>query len=297
MLRRQFLIAAGSLAVGAACLPRHAPAARRLDFDNPTDSLYAIVKLRGDTRPARVLQWYTGVLSLLLPGSMPMPVASYQGIVRTDWAPLDDGSYSYRMFDLGCFGDLETGDLNGSLINPATGERVQPTLVEDGPLERVFSERGIYVAARGAPPKDARLSLPWERAGDYVSVTQSFGFEYDNPLPPARYPELSSTPKVVQRSQFTFRGLVSDLEDDTSRARGETIMLVVSTIHPWLKMGRYSGFQQIQTVAQKIDNLDHVSPAYLRFLDHHRPDFLSAETPFIGAGNSFERYRRDRIEG
>ena len=158
MLRRQFLITVGALAAGAACLPRHAPAARRLDFDDPNDSLYAIVKLRGDTQPARVLQWYTGRLSLLLPGSMPMPVASYQGIVRTDWAPLEDGSYSYRMFDLGCFGDLETGELNGSLMNPVTGQRVRPTLVEDGPLERVFSTQGTYLAARGAPPADARLS-------------------------------------------------------------------------------------------------------------------------------------------
>ena len=170
---------------------------------------------------------------------MPVPVASYQGIVRTDWAPLADGGYSYRMFDLGCFGDLETGALAGPVKNPVTGESVTPTLIEDGPLERVFSINGIYNVARSAPKPEVRLSTALaRRAGDHVSVIQSFGFEYENPLPPSRYPELSSTETVVQRSQFTYRGRWSDLKDDRSRAPGETIMLVVSTIHPWLEDGR-----------------------------------------------------------
>lgn len=291
-IARRTVLVGGAAAVA---LPTRRSLARPLDLSDPEDSLHAIVKLRGDTKPARVLQWYTGTLTLLLPGEMPTPVASYQGMIRTDWAPLDDGSYSYRMFDLGCFGDLETGTLAGAITNPVTGRTVHPTLIEDGPLERIFSTRGIHSAARPLP-ESSRLSLPWAVAGDHVSVTQSFGFEYENPIPPERYPELSSTARVVQRSQFTYRGLRSDLEDDSTRARGETIMLVVSTIHPWLEMGRFPGFQQIHTVAQKVDSVAAASPAYRKFLERHRPDFLTADTPFTGAGNSFERYKRDRLK-
>ncbi len=293
--RRGILAGAAGLAGGLGSVSRTVAKGRRLDLSDPDDSLYAVVKLRGDVAGGRVLQWYTGELALLVPGRMPEPVASYQGVVRTDWTPRPDGAFDYRTFDLGYFGDPETGEAVDELTNPFTGEQVKPTLIEDGPIEFIYSSRGIYSEARGAPAPDRKFEIPWQRAGDRIWYTSSFGFEYPNPLPPAEYPELSATDTVVQRSRFIYRSRLSALEDASTRADAETHMLVVSTIHPWLRMGRHAGFQQIHTVSQKIDFVEETSPAWRSLMARVQPEFLTAETPFVGAGNSFERYKRERL--
>jgi len=293
--RRTALIT-GSAATAMAASTSRAQAARTLNLSTPKDCLYAVVKLRGDLSGKMALQWYTGVLSLLIPGKMPTPVCRYQGIIRSIWTPQPDGSFKYRTFDIGFFGDLQTGAPVQTLTNPLTGETVEPTQVRDGPIESVYSLNGVF--ANGATPDTSKtLSLPWIISGNDVWYNASFGFEYPNPLPPAQYPELSSTDTVVQRSQFTYKGRLSELQDEAlTSAPMETIMVVTSTIHPWLKMGRTPGFQHIQTFSHKIAKLEESSPAMQEFLAKNLPDYLTAHTPFNGAGNSFETYKRQRVE-
>ncbi|MDX2143843.1 MAG: DUF1838 family protein [Rhodospirillaceae bacterium] len=292
LARRTLLASSTALAVA-----RPASARRTLDLKTPEDCLYAVVKLRGDLSGKMVYQWYTGMLSLLVPGKMPAPVARYQGIIRTTWTPQADGSFKYRTFDLGFYGDLETGRAVNTLVNPITGETVEPTDVRDGPVESVYSVNGVF--RDGAKPDPTKtLSLPWVTANDQVWYGANLAFEYVNPLPPAQYPELSSTEKVMQRSIFTYKGRLSELEDDsTTSAPMETLMTVIATPHPWHKMGRIPGFGHIQTVSHKIARPEDAPPEVLDYIAKTMPDYLTAETPFIGAGNSFERYKRDRLGG
>jgi hypothetical protein len=116
-------------------------------------------------------------------------------------------------------------------------------------------------------------------------------------LPPAQYPKLSSSDKVVQRSQFTYKGRLSELEDESlTSAPMETIMVVTSTIHPWLMMGQMPGMQQIHTFSHKIAKVEDSSKEMQEFLAKTMPDYLTKETPFEGVGNSFEAYKRQRID-
>jgi hypothetical protein len=242
-----------------------------------------------------VLQTYTGVLSLLVPGRMPAPVARYQGLIRTDWTPQSDGSWRYRTFDLGYFGALDDGRAVDELPNPVTGETLRPTDVRDGPIVSLYSVHGAF--RDGAKPDTSRtLSLPWQRAGDHVWTTADFAFEFENPLPPAKYPDLSSTERVMQRSQFTYSGRLSKLEDAAStRGSLQVAMSVHSTVHPWLRMGRIASTQSIQTLSRKIERAEHAPREVLDYLQRVMPGFLTDDTPFTGVGNSFERYRRERL--
>lgn len=283
----------------AGTLPLTAQAAtgsRILDLSKPEDNLYAVVKLRGDSSGKQVLQWYTGTLSLVVPGKLPAVVCRYQGIIRTTWTPQADGSYKYRTFDLGFFGDLETGRHVEKITNPITGELLEPTQVRDGPISSIYSVNGAF--ANGAKPDlTKRLNLPWVVSGNDVWYSANFGFEFPNVLPPAQYPKLSSSEKVVQRSQFTYKGRLSELEDNTlTSAPMETIMVVTSTIHPWLMMGQMPGMQQIQTFSHKIAKVEDSSKEMQEFLAKTMPDYLTKDTPFEGVGNSFEAYKRQRID-
>jgi len=107
---RRTALATAAVASAVPLTAKAATKRSKIDFTKPEDSLYAVVKLRGDLSGKRVLQWYTGTLSLVVPGKLPTPVCRYQGIIRTNWVPQPDGSYSYRTFDLGFFGNLETGE-------------------------------------------------------------------------------------------------------------------------------------------------------------------------------------------
>jgi hypothetical protein len=291
--RRGALAASLGLAAAAAATP--ARAKRTLDLKKPEDSLYAVVKLRGDLSGKMVYQWYTGLLTLLVPGKMPAPVARYQGMIRTTWTPQPDGGFKYRTFDLGFYGDLETGRAVKTLTNPITGETVEPVDIQDGPVESVYSVHGVF--RDGAAPDNSKtLSLPWVTAGDQVWYGANLAFEYANPLPPAQYPDVSSTEKVTQRSIFTYKGRLSELADDaTTSAPMETLMTVIATTHPWLRMGRIPSFGHIQTVSHKIARPEDAAPEVLDYIAKTMPDYLTAETPFTGAGNSFERYKRDRL--
>lgn len=300
-MKRRGLLAGSVAGLGLAFAPA-APAAARpqrrpLDLATPADSLTALVKLRGDLAGGRVLQAYSGVLSLLVPGRIAAPVARYQGLIRTDWTPQPDGSYRYRTFDLGYFGELETGRPAATLPNPITGETLEPLDVRDGPVVSLYSVHGTF--RDGAPPDpDRTLSLPWRRAGDHVWYGADLAFEYPNPLPSARFPDLSSTDRVTQRSTFTYKGRMSELED-AGRTRGsmETILLLHSTVHPWLRMGRTPALQNIHTISHKIDRVEDAPREVVDYMERAMPRFLADDTPFTGAGNSFERYRRERLGG
>ena len=288
---------AATAAIGAIPMtPALAAARRKLDLTKPEDNLYAVVKLRGDLSGKQVLQWYTGTLTLVVPGKLPTPVCRYQGIIRTTWVPQPDGSFKYRTFDLGFYGDLETGRHVAKVLNPLTGEMVEPMQVRDGPVSSLYSVNGAF--ANGAKPDlTKKLNLPWVVSGNDVWYSTSFGFEFPNVLPPAQYPNLSSTDKVVQRSQFTYKGRLSELEDESlTRAPAETIMVVTSTIHPWLMMGQVPGMQQIHTFSHKIAKVEESSKEMQEFLAKVMPDYLTTEIPFEGAGNSYEAYKRQRTD-
>lgn len=101
---------------------------------------------------------------------------------------------------------------------------------------------------------------------------------------------------MFQRNRFTYKGRRSELEDErTTRAPMETIMLATSTVHPWLEMGAVPATQQILTVSHKIDDLGQASPEMRAFLESEFPDYLNIDVPFVSAGNSFERYKRERL--
>lgn len=267
---------------------------RALRLDEPADSLRALVKLRGDLSGAMVLQYYGGSLSLSVAGRPPARVASYQGIIRSHWTPQPDGSFRYRTFDLGYFGDPVTRLPVSSLINALTGERLAPLDIRDGPVEALYTVHGIF--RDGAQPDTSQqLRIDWRQSGDRLWYESFFPFQFPNPLPPEDFPELTSFPDAVQGSWFSYRGRRSELEDTASnRAPGETVLTVVSTVHPWLRMGQMPAMQLVQTVAQKIDSLEQAPPEVRDYLARTMPEFLTAATPFVGAGNSYERYRRER---
>jgi hypothetical protein len=300
---RRRAIALAAAATGGAFFATRAtarasrPSRRRaLDLTRPEDCLRAIVKLRGDLSGRQVLQWYTGTLNVALHGRMPHTVARYQGVIRTTWAPQPDGSYRYRTFDLGFFGDPDTGRPVDRLRNPYTDMQVEPIDVRDGPVVSLYTVNGVF---RDGAPRDpkATLSIPWKIAGDEISYEANLAFERPNPLPPRDYPRVSGSEVLYQRTQFIYKGRLSEVErEPDTRAPMTTIQLVQMSPQPWLEMGAVPALQTIHTVSHKIDSIEQASPEMREYIARVMPNYLTVETPFEGAGGSYERYRRERLD-
>jgi hypothetical protein len=137
---------------------------------------------------------------------------------------------------------------------------VEPIDVRDGPVVSLYTVNGVF---RDGAPRDptATLSIPWKLAGDEISYEANLAFERPNPLPPRDYPRVSGSEVLHQRTQFIYKGRLSELErEPDTRAPMTTIQLVQMSPQPWLEMGAVPALQTIHTVSHKIESIEQASP-------------------------------------
>ncbi len=277
------LFGGGALAAGRAFRP--------LDFRNPQDNLHALVKLRGDLAGKRVLLWYQGTGLAALPGRVPAPLYRVQGLIRSSWTPQTDGSFAFESYDLGFYGDLQTGAPLRTFENPFNGARAEPIHVHDGPAGSLYSVHGSSPPGRPIDTSQT-LALPWQRAGDDVWFEQSFGFEFSNPLQPDAWPRASTGETIRFRFHNTFRGRLTELEDFTRTSAPLTaVYLGIGPWPPWLLMGQTPGHHVLQYQARKLTSEAEIPPAMQDYIERTEPTYLSADRPWAQSLNAWERYQ------
>jgi hypothetical protein len=287
--RRTFSLSA------AAGLAQFASAhARPLDLSDPQDSLYAVAKLRGDVSGTPALLWYTGTGFAVVPGEVPHPLYRVQGLIRSAWVPQPDGSFLYETFDLGFYGDKDTGAYLETFVNPLNGKTCAPVHVHDGPQRSVYSVDGSHPV--GAPPDTSKtLAIDWQRSGDEIWFENSFGFAFPSPLRPEDWPEASPGETVTFRFHTSFRGRMSELEDDSTTAAPLTaVYLGIGPWPPWLLMEQAPGYQVLQYQARKLVSEDEIPVAMQEYIARTEPAYLTAEEPWSESLSSWERYERTR---
>ena len=124
-MSRRTIVAGLSGGGAVSVLPALPLRAQALDLDDPSDSLYALVKLRGSVAGGRVFIWYKGSASAVLPGEAPVTMFGFQTVIRSDWMPRPDGAYQNNSVEMGFIADLATGQPIAEFANPVTGETVK----------------------------------------------------------------------------------------------------------------------------------------------------------------------------
>ena len=290
MSRRQSLAVGASAALGIATPAR----ARSLDLSKVEDSLYAVAKLRGDVSGKPSLLWYSGTGFAVLPDEVPNPLYQVQGLIKSTWVPQSDGSFLYETFDLGFYGDKESGAYLESFINPMNGKVCQPVHVHDGPQRSLYTVHGSVPMGR-QPDTSKSLDIHWRRSGDDVWFENSFGFAFPSPLLPQDWPEASPGENITFRFHTSFRGRMSELEDESLTAAPLTaVYLGIGPWPAWLLMEQAPGHQVLQYQARKLVSEDEIPPAMQDYIARTEPAYLTAKEPWSEALSSWERYERTR---
>lgn len=271
---------------------RSAGAENPLHLDRAEDSLRALVKLRGDLSGERVLIAYHGTGLAVEPGNVARPLYRVQGLIRSQWTPQPDGTFLFRSFDVGFYGDLESGSPLTEFENPLNGKTVRPIHVRDGPASSVYSVHGSSPVGQTIDTSKA-LDLAWHGAGDRVWVERSFGFEFPNPLSPEEWPEASTGESIQFRFHNRFAGRLSELNDESlTSAPLSASYLGIGPFPPWLLMGQRPGHQVLSYQGHKIAGPRELSPALRRYIARTEPNYLRTEEPWQESLNSWQKYQR-----
>lgn len=291
MISRRHALGLGAATALGVSVPARA---RSLDLSNVEDSLYAVAKLRGDVSGKPAPLWYTGTGFAVLPGEVPNPLYQVQGLIRSSWVPQADGSFLYETFDLGFYGDKDTGAYLETFVNPMNGKTCQPIHVHDGPQRSLYTVYGSVPLGR-EPDKSKTLDIDWRRSGDDVWFENSFGFKFPSPLQPDEWPEASPGEDITFRFHTSFRGRMSELEDETLTAAPlNAVYLGIGPWPAWLLMEQAPGYQVLQYQARKLVSEDEIPQTMRDYISQTEPTYLTAEEPWSESLSSWERYERSR---
>ena len=199
-----------------------------LDFESPTDNLYAFGKLWATYADAPVFSAFHGLMFGQVGDSRLQPLFGYAGFGGFQARLLDNGNVRLRGKETGYFTDLATGAVLDHWDNPYTGERVEvfnflndrirgeltpvmpvfqfgdsndaPTLMNDGTARRNQDGSVPFV-------------LPWQRFGDNVLLSWDYTHRYRNPVTADKWPRASTGEFINPSEHFTFATTWDELND------------------------------------------------------------------------------------
>ena len=284
--RRAIGLLSSSIALCACARPALRPS-RRLGFDltQPEDQLRAYVKLAGSLAQERIFIQYHCEIIAILPRVEQKKLFKVKGVVRSDWTPNADGSFSFRNYDQGLFCDWESEEVIDSYDNPFTGEKNTPLHYKSGALTSTIG----FGEGRMDPSK-----LEWRRTGAQVTAHRSIiGGAFDNPVEPKKWPKASTGETVKVSSTSTYIGDARDLEDpNLNAAPADHVWTFVANYPAWMKVGDMPGFALWRWVARKFSNPSEIDLSILAEIEKRAPGYLEKDKPWEGHLNGWKQYAK-----
>lgn len=303
---------AGAADAGSGPHPR-----RVLDFRNPIDNLYALVKMHGTFDTKAVYPAYRGITFGRVGQAAAKPLFGYEGFstLRADLLP--NGHVRWWGKEIAFYTDLRTGIPLERWTNPYTGESVEPmhflndhqlAVLTDTMLEIRFpGQDGEEPAGTFYNPHltsaDRRngalpFVLPWTVEGDLAMVTLEAPLSYKNPLDPAVWKRESSGERINPSESYSFTASLADLENPRLQSANFTGGFArVAPWWPWMLMGQRQG--DLFTRAhmwKRTDSLDNVQTTIRRYVEKRFPEYLEPPTRWDEERNpsTWEKYALTR---
>ncbi|MGI9308391.1 MAG: DUF1838 family protein [Gammaproteobacteria bacterium] len=308
-----------SLAFGVAGLGGNQLAAAAstgsIDYDDPTDNLYAFGKIwAGYDEP--VIGAFHGLMYARFPNKRMIPVFGYTGTGAL-FAKLDDnGDLWVKSRETGYFTDLETGDILETWYNPFTKKTVEVYhFYNDILVGKIGKEiPKFFMGAVGDSPtllnegtvfpdKDGKYPfiLPFHQYGDELMLSWDYTHEYTNPVTPEGWPRSSTGARITPSEHFTFTVSKQELEDRSAPSSRFTAGFSrVSEFWPFMEMGGTpyaDGVLFGRMFSHKgLKGYDDVPPKVLAYVEKHAPDFLTVPddwTPNTTRVETWKAYAKD----
>ena len=249
---------------------------RKLDLSDPIESNKAYVKLLGSLKSEIVHYSLEGKIYSMLPKG-PKPFVGFQAILKGVWRPLQDNSYSYRLFEVGFFADLETGMPIKEFVNPITSIENDLITIKGGPYDSIIKPN-IY---------------SWIISGDDVWIEESKSLTgYFGPTEKLNTNHKEAVHEEITFSNRIYRGKLFELNDELAKASCQMHYNYISPWYPFFKMDNIEGKMYWQAVGTKIDSFSEVPKEMKKFLLTEHREFFDYEQPWTVATSTLAEYRR-----
>lgn len=295
-LLRSGLGMGAALAVGtSANAVRAAGKTGDLDLETPAGVLDAYVKLLGTLEEEHVYIAFSGTLWGIVPEKVPTAICGFSGLARHQWTPQKDG-YHRKSFDVGYFSDLESGEPVDELVNPLTGETVQPFHYKYGGGRQLYTKQGsLTISEEGEPGTLKPYDLNWETAGDQIWLTEGGGGEFPSPLPPDEWPRESSGDAYRFVGETTLATSIEQLSNPRVRQADYTLFWTsILSWEPWLLMNGAPGFAMWRGVGTKLDRYQDAPGTLLDYVRSEQPNYFGKKDPWDGVLSNYDRFKKMR---
>ncbi len=296
MNRRAFINAAGALPLVA--LPTLGYAANLLTNTNNfpalkmsnDDTFKTYIRFMGSLEPATIYSWFSGYLWGIIPNEAPKPLTTLQGLAKSNWR-IEGEHITKESFDLGFFGDLETGNVLESWKNPYTNETVKPFhFMYGGGHKTVYTPQGIKSGENIKPYK-----TNWIQSGNQVWLDEYGSHSFKNPIQPDEWPISSAGEQLHFGSSTTYIANADELFNDTLPSCDQSFFwTAVNSWEPWLRMRQREGFVMWRATGRKIMDISEIPDAMKHYVKKVQPNYFKEETPWKGRRSTYKSYKKLR---
>lgn len=290
--RRTFLGAASALPFLSVATATVAESNNTSTFSDLTreETLQTYVRLIGSTQPAVCYTWFSGHLWGVTPDRTPAPLVSVEGLAKNVWRVSEDNVMSQQNFDLGFFGDVESGDILDEFVNPFTGETVAPYHYLYGGGTSRYTEGGIQSGENTTP-----IEPRWIVSGDQVWVDETMHASIPNPFDPVLWPRESSGDQFRFGSTSTYVANAAHLLDPSRSAVPYQLSWnSLTSWEPWLLMGDAPGYVMWRATGRKLTDLSEAPARIREYAERTVPGYLENQVPWAGTRSTMRSFMNER---
>lgn len=275
--------AALGLAASVAATPLTSSAAstasrRALDFNDPEDQLYALVKMTGDLEDGKeTVSWMRGIVHAILEDGKILEPMFYAGTLAFSRSyKQDDGSYKNMSNFTICYMDLETEKVLSSWYNPWLEKEV----------DVINYASTLHTIVKPMEPINdhTKLRVDWQVDGNDVIRWSDGKIIKKNPITPDKWPRASVGEMYYKNQQAQIIARRDELENpDLTSVQAITTGQRHGPWYPWMLMGQNTGRTYRRDVTKKATSLADVPGTIPAYAEKHFPEFMTAPTAWTGA--------------
>lgn len=254
------------------------------------DPFRTYVRLMGSLETTTIYSWFSGYLWGIIPNEAPKPLVTLQGLAKSNWQK-DGNQVTKESFDLGFFGDLETGEVLQEWKNPYTNKIVQPFhFMYGGGSKTTYSKEGIKSGDTLKPYK-----MHWMQSGDQMWMDEYGSFSFKSPLQPEEWPKASPGKQMHFGSSTTYMTTKSELFNPNNTTCNQTFFwTAVNSWEPWLHMGQREGYVMWRATGRKIFDIADIPDSMKSYVAKVQPNYFTDKIPWQGRRSTYTSYKESR---
>jgi hypothetical protein len=248
---------------------------RALNFQDPRDNIYALLKLMGNLSGTRTYVLQYGRIYGFSDGKMARHVLNYSGLTTREIRQDSPNSFVTRYGGWMLMRDPVTDKVIDNWVNPLTGETLKVEHFVTSIGKQRFTLNGLE-----RPPGfkgdfqwfDRPFILPWRVIGDDVWAPYEQFSVYTDRAGNSRY----------EKAIHTYQGKLSRLLDGSTSAASSIASQSQSPYFPWMKMEAAGGHMILHSAGRKLAGAGEIPPDFARDIEIRYPGELAKKFNWEG---------------